>query len=78
MLGVGDADGAGFAVGGATVVEEVELFEEEGSETPFGGLVGGCATNDAGTDDDHVELGIVHGSGSLHFSHSLTVAVMWG
>lgn len=56
MVGIGEADGAGFAVGGATVVEEVELFQEKGFKAAFGGVVGGGAAHDASSDDNHVEL----------------------
>lgn len=65
MVGIGEADGAGFAVGGATVVEEVELFQEKGFKAAFGGVVGGGAAHDASSDDNHVELWI-----GLHKSHT--------
>lgn len=50
-MGIGDANCAGFAVGRTTVVEEVELLEEKGLETAFGGVVGGGAAHDANSDD---------------------------
>lgn len=43
-------------MGGAAVVEEVELLQQEGLMTPLGGLVCRGAAHDSGTDDYHVEL----------------------
>lgn len=64
VLGIGCSDGAGLAVGGTTVVEEVELLQKKGFETPFGSFVGGGAAHNAGSDDDHVELNVA--GGRLH------------
>lgn len=55
VLRVGGAEGAGLAVGGAAVVEEVELLEEKRFEAAFRCLVGGGATHDAGSDDYYVK-----------------------
>jgi len=60
FLGIGDSDCAGLPVGGTTVVEEVELFEEKGPKAEFGGVVGGGAAHDASSHDDDVKLGIFH------------------
>lgn len=49
-------DCPGLAVGGAAVVEEVELLQQEGLVAPLGGLVRRGAAHDSGTDDYHVEL----------------------
>lgn len=60
-------DCPGLAVGGAAVVEEVELLEQEGLVASLGCLVRRGAAHDSGTDDYHVELLV--GRFHLRFLH---------
>lgn len=66
VLRVGGAYGAGLAVGGASVVEEVELLEEEGLVASLGRLVGRGTAHDAGADDNNVEALLAAVAGIFH------------
>ncbi|KAK1275294.1 hypothetical protein QJS04_geneDACA004090 [Acorus gramineus] len=67
-FGVGGADGAGLAVGGAEVVEEVEPLNEEHRTASFRDLVSRAAPDDARPHHDRVEDSVI---GRLRFHHPL-------